>query len=117
MIAAKATAAFQKDLQGNRVVIPQIYSQPTVPANPSSPKVHLVLGAILAVAVVLGLGAGLIWDRLSVAEAGQGAELPHGENGTAPAASRDEREPGFHDLDADERQLQTTTDPRGRPRE
>jgi capsular polysaccharide biosynthesis protein len=66
LIASKATTVFRKDLQGNRVVIPKIYGQPTVPANPSSPKVALVLVAILAVAVVLGLGAGLVWERLSV---------------------------------------------------
>lgn len=114
MIAARATAVFQKDLQGNRVVIPQVYSQPTVPANPSSPKVRLVLIAVLAVAVVLGLGAGLIWDRLSVAEAGQGAELPHADNGTARVSPRDDPEPGPYELSADERRLRTTTDPRGK---
>lgn len=113
MIAARATAVFRQDLQGNRVVIPQIYSRPTVPASPSSPKVHLVLGAVLAVAVVLGLGAGLIWERLSVAAAGPGAELLHGDNGTARVAPRDTKDPAFHDLSADDRPLRTTSDPQG----
>jgi capsular polysaccharide biosynthesis protein len=85
-IAAKATAVFERDLRGNRVVIPQIYSHPTVPTNPSSPDVPLVLAAVLVVAVVLGLGAGLVWERLSVVDAGQNAELPHVGNSTARAA-------------------------------
>jgi capsular polysaccharide biosynthesis protein len=117
MIAASATAVFRHDLQGNRVVIPKVYGRATVPANPSSPKVRLALFGILVVAIVLGLGAGLIWERLSVAEAGPGAELPHADNGSAPAASRDRdaREPARFELSADEQQLlQTATDPQRR---
>jgi capsular polysaccharide biosynthesis protein len=117
VIAAKATDVFRHDLQGNRVVIAKVYGQPTVPANPSSPKVRLVLVAILVMAVVLGLGAGLIWDRLSVAEASQGLEPPHAENGTAPAAARDAREPVRYELSAEERQLLRTANPGGRPSE
>jgi capsular polysaccharide biosynthesis protein len=113
IIAERTTAAFRRNLRGNRVVIPQIYAQPTLPTKPSSPNVKLVLGAVLAMAVVLGLGAGLIWERLSEADAGQVAELPF----TARAAPKDTREPGLHDLSADERQLRTTTDPHGQLRE
>jgi capsular polysaccharide biosynthesis protein len=116
-VAATATAVFLKDLQGNGIVAPQIYSQPTVPANPSSPNVKLVLGAVLAMAVVLGLGAGLIWERLSVADVGQGAELPYGGNRTALPALQDKREPALHDFSADERQVPTPIEPHGSRRE
>lgn len=63
-IAAATTSAFLAQLQGNGVVTPQVYGQPTVPDKPAAPKVKLVLAAILAFAVILGLGAGLVWDRL-----------------------------------------------------
>jgi len=115
IIAARATSVFLKQLQGNHVVVPHIYSQPTVPANPSSPKVKLVLVAVLAVAVVLGLAAGLIWERLSGAVSGQGAEHPYGDSSTALTSLHDRREPVVRDADtADERQLRPTIDPQGR---
>jgi capsular polysaccharide biosynthesis protein len=63
-IAAAATAVFLTELQGNGVVVPQIYGRPTVPSEPSAPRVKLVLGAVLVLAVILGLAAGLVWDRL-----------------------------------------------------
>ena len=63
-IAAATTTAFLADLRGNGVVTPQIYGPPTVPDKPSAPKVKLDLGAILVLAAILGLGAGLVWDRL-----------------------------------------------------
>ena len=63
-IASRTTAAFLSALQGNGVVIPRIYGQPTVPHRPTAPKTSLVLGVVLALAVLLGLGAGLVWDRL-----------------------------------------------------
>jgi capsular polysaccharide biosynthesis protein len=63
-IAAAATATFLTDLQGNGVVAPQIYGQPTVPDKPAAPRVKLALAAVLALAAILGLGAGLVWDRL-----------------------------------------------------
>ncbi|HLM95880.1 MAG TPA: Wzz/FepE/Etk N-terminal domain-containing protein [Acidimicrobiales bacterium] len=61
-IAARTTAVFLTHLRGNGVVIPQVYSQPTVPDSPTFPKVKLVLGVVLALAVILGLGAGLTWE-------------------------------------------------------
>ena len=119
VVAAKTTAVFLKDLRGNRVVIPQIYSQPTVPANPSSPNVKLVLVAILAMAIVLGLGSGLIWERLFAAAAGQGTALPHGENSPALTALQDKREPVLYDADADtdEPHLRPAAEPHERARE
>ena len=61
-IAARTTAVFLTRLDGNGVVIPQVYSQPTVPDSPAFPRVKLVLGVVLALAVILGLGAGLAWE-------------------------------------------------------
>lgn len=63
-IAATATSAFLAKLQGNGVVSPQIYASPTVPGKPSAPKVKLVLGTVAALAIIFGLGSGLVWDRL-----------------------------------------------------
>ena len=71
-IASRTTAVFLTNLRGNGVVVPQIYAQPTVPSKPTSPGTKLKLSAILALAVILGLGAGLLWDRL--AGRGDGAE-------------------------------------------
>jgi len=64
-IAARTMAVFLDDLQGNGVVIPSVYGQPVVPVKTAPPSVKLLLGAIVALAIVLGLGAGLLWDRLS----------------------------------------------------
>ena len=63
-MAAAATAAFLSELRGNGVVGPQIYGRPIVPDKPAAPKIKLVLGAVLALAVILGLSSGLVWDRL-----------------------------------------------------
>ena len=71
-IASRTTAVFLTNLRGNGVVVPQIYAQPTVPSKPASPGTKLKLSAILVLAVILGLGAGLLWDRL--AGRGDGAE-------------------------------------------
>ena len=71
-IASRTTAVFLTNLRGNGVVVPQIYAQPTVPSRPASPGTKLKLSAILVLAVILGLGAGLLWDRL--AGRGDGAE-------------------------------------------
>jgi capsular exopolysaccharide synthesis family protein len=64
-LAAATTAVFLTQLKGNGVVIPRVYATPTLPGEPASPRVKLGLAAILALAVILGLGAGLAWDRLS----------------------------------------------------
>lgn len=74
-IAAATTSVFLAQLRGNRVVVAQIYSRPTVPDQPSSPRTKLLLGVILIMAVALGLAAGLIWDRL----------FGYGEEGDLPA--------------------------------
>jgi capsular exopolysaccharide synthesis family protein len=63
-IAAATTSVFLAHVRGNGVVVAQVYARPTVPDQPSSPKTKLLLPLILIVAVVLGLAAGLIWDRL-----------------------------------------------------
>jgi tyrosine-protein kinase len=63
-IAAATTSVFLAHVRGNGVVVAQVYARPTVPDQPSSPKKKLLLGVILIMAVVLGLAAGLIWDRL-----------------------------------------------------
>jgi tyrosine-protein kinase len=63
-IASRTTAVFLADVQGNGVVTTQIYGLPRVPSKPSVPRTKLVLGVILAFAVILGLAAGLAWDRL-----------------------------------------------------
>jgi len=63
-IAARATTVFLADLRGNGVVVAHVYGQPTLPSSPASPKVKLTLTVIIALAILLGLGAGLVWDRL-----------------------------------------------------
>jgi succinoglycan biosynthesis transport protein ExoP len=63
-IAAATASVFLAHVRGNGVVVAQIYARPTVPDQPSSPKTKLLLPLMLIVAVALGLGAGLIWDRL-----------------------------------------------------
>jgi tyrosine-protein kinase len=67
-IAARTTTVFLAELSGNGVVVPRVYAQPTVPTKPAPPSIKLLLAVIFVVAVVLGLGAGLLWDRLSGGE-------------------------------------------------
>jgi tyrosine-protein kinase len=64
-IAAAATTVFLARVQGNGVVVAQIYGRPTVPTQPASPRTKFTLAVVLALAVILGVGAGLAWDRLS----------------------------------------------------
>jgi polysaccharide biosynthesis transport protein len=78
-IAARATTVFIAELSGNGVVVPSIYAQPTVPTKPAPPSTKLLLGVIFLLAIVLGLGAGLLWDRLS-----EGGD--RGEDDTRPRA-------------------------------
>lgn len=63
-IAARTTAVFLAEVSGNGVVITSVYAQPTIPGAPEGPKTKLLLAVILVLAVALGLGAGLAWDRL-----------------------------------------------------
>jgi Mrp family chromosome partitioning ATPase/capsular polysaccharide biosynthesis protein len=63
-IAARTTAVFLAELRGNGVVTTRVYGQPTVPGKPAGPRITLVLGGLLGLAVILGLAAGLAWDRL-----------------------------------------------------
>lgn len=63
-IASRATAVFLADLRGNNVVSPRTYAVPTVPSKPATPSTKLTLAAILVVAIILGLVAALLWDRL-----------------------------------------------------
>jgi succinoglycan biosynthesis transport protein ExoP len=74
-IAARTTTVFLAALQGNGVIVPRIYAEPTVPTKPGPPSTKLLLIVIFVLAVVLGLGAGLLWDRLS-------ASTGSGEDGT-----------------------------------
>ncbi len=67
-IAARTMAVFLTKLKGNGVVVPTVYAQPVVPTTPAPPSTDLLLGVIFALAIVLGLGAGLLWDRLSRVE-------------------------------------------------
>ena len=62
-IAAAATTAFLAQLHGNGVIVPRIYGRPSQPSLPAGSRTRLLLAAMLAVAVILGLGAGLVWDR------------------------------------------------------
>ena len=78
-VAARTTTVFLAELSGNGVVAPQVYAQPAVPTNPAPPSAKLLLGVIIFLAVVLGLGAGLLWDRLSRDE-------DRGEDGTPQPA-------------------------------
>ena len=64
-IAARTTTVFLAELNGNGVVIPRVYAQPVVPTKTAPPSRKLLLAAIIALAIVLGLGAALLWDRLS----------------------------------------------------
>jgi Mrp family chromosome partitioning ATPase len=56
------------------VVVPQIYGQPTVPVKPVGSGAKLALAIVLALAVILGIAAGLVWDRLSGPEHGASQE-------------------------------------------
>jgi Mrp family chromosome partitioning ATPase len=64
-IAAATTAAFLARVKGNGLVTAQIYGRPQVPTRPASPRTKLLLVAMAVIAVLLGLAAGLIWDRMS----------------------------------------------------
>ncbi len=79
-MAAAATDAFLAQVRGNGVVIAQVYGTPTVPGQPASPKTRLFLAVIIFLAVILGLAAGLIWDRLS-GQAVDGDQRAEGMNG------------------------------------
>ncbi len=63
-IATRATGVFLADLRGNGVVVPKVYGRPTAPTAPAASGTALKLIVVLIFAVLLGLAAGLIWDRL-----------------------------------------------------
>ena len=66
-IATQTTRAFIRQLHGNKVVIPKVYGAPTA-ATPAG-RTKLLLGVVAVLAILIGLAAGLIWDRLRPAEA------------------------------------------------
>jgi capsular polysaccharide biosynthesis protein len=84
-IAAAATTAFLTEIRGNGVVVPQIYGRPMLPDKPAAASIKLVLTAILALAVILGLAAGLVWDRLFAHVNGAGELAEIHEDALAPA--------------------------------
>ncbi len=63
-VAARTLASFVTQLKGNGVVTTKIYEFPTLPSKSAGPSIKLVLAALLVLAIGLGLGAGLVWDRL-----------------------------------------------------
>jgi succinoglycan biosynthesis transport protein ExoP len=63
-VAARTLGAFVDRVNRNNAVTTQIYGFPTVPAKPAGPSIKVVLAALLVLAIGLGLGAGLVWDRL-----------------------------------------------------
>jgi capsular polysaccharide biosynthesis protein len=105
-IAARTTAAFLTDLRGNGVVRPQIYGQPTVPDKPTGPRTKLLLGAILVIAVILGLCAGLVWDRL----------FPRADIASRRAMTQRSEKGGDPRTDLSERDVEPRTVPNAFPR-
>jgi Mrp family chromosome partitioning ATPase len=104
-IASRTTTVFLAQLNGNGVVIPRVYAQPVVPSKPAPPSVKLMLAAILALAILLGLAAGLLWDRLS----------PDPEN--SPRSAEPSRPPvlGVIPKLAEQRDVSTILDARDQP--
>ena len=88
-IAATTTAAFLIHVRGNGVVTAQIYGRPQVPTRAASPRTKVLLAVILVIAVLLGLAAGLIWDRLS----GPEGDTDHSAGTTGPPVLGVVREP------------------------
>ena len=85
-IASRTTDVFLASLRGNGVVIPTIYAQPGLPSKPASPGTKLILGVIVILAVALGVGAGLLRDRLSGGV--DGAERPPETTGPEATAAK-----------------------------
>ncbi len=82
-VARNTTQAFLSapSISGNGVVALKVFDQPRVPDSPIAPRPKLVIGAAIAVAVVLGIIAGLVWERLfgrvfDAAELADASELP-----------------------------------------
>ena len=50
-----------------------------MPTKPAPPSIKLLLGVIMVLAVILGLVAGLLWDRLS-------GDKDESEDGTSAAS-------------------------------
>jgi capsular polysaccharide biosynthesis protein len=63
-IAAAATSVFLAQLRGNGVVVAKVYGQPSAP-DKAARGTALKLLVVLVLAVLLGLAAGLIWDRMA----------------------------------------------------
>lgn len=93
-IASAATSSFLRQLRGNGVVVPRIYGRPSAADQPAPPRTTPLLGAVLALAVVLGLGAGLLWDRLAGGTAGPGLRV--GRTRRAPPADHPARRTSDH---------------------
>ncbi len=86
-IALETTKVFLSQLRGNGVVVPKIYGLPSATATPAPPRRSLLLLLVLVLAAILGLVAGLLWDRLSTPVAEE-EEPGGGERVGTPEASR-----------------------------
>ncbi len=84
-IATVATRTFLAHVSGNGVVVPRVYGQPT-PPQPAPPGKKLLLLVVVVLAAILGITAGLIWDRLGGAALRTGRRT--GVGGRAPVPGR-----------------------------
>lgn len=74
-IAAETTKLFLSQLQGNGVVVPQIYGLPSANPTLAPPGTSLLLTLVFVLALVFALAAGLIWARLPPATSAAAADL------------------------------------------
>lgn len=111
-IASRTTAVFLTELSGNGVVIPSVYAEPVVPSKPAPPSIKLMLGAIAALGIVLGIGAGLLWDRLSGDGDGDGDGDADGDGTRQPPESTHPPILGVIPKLAEQRDVSTVLDAR-----
>lgn len=65
-VAQATTQAFISNLssQNNNIVSLAVFNRASVPTSPVSPRPKLVIGATIALAIILALTAALVWERL-----------------------------------------------------
>lgn len=93
-VAARTTSVFLRQLKGNGVVVPKVYTRATLSRSPAAPRTSLLLGIVVLVAILLALGAGLLWDRLT---------------GPSPAGARNAASDGRVPTAPDRARTRTTT--------